>query len=199
MKPRRELTGRSNRDDRRSRYPALGRDRIRVASFQRRPSIRSGRVLVAIDFSSPSLHALDYAVERAQEGGTAIILLHVLQPLYALGRLDASTLRSLKAEARRDVKRRLNTLSARRIGNKVPFKPWLLEGDPAEVIVAAAAKAGCDLIVVGSAGRTGMRRLLLGSVAERVVRAADIPVTVVRKPRKRKRPILRRIGFTKTA
>lgn len=145
------------------------------------------------------MRGLDHAVERAQESGAAIILLHVLQPLYALGRLEAAALRSLKADARRHFKQRLDTVAARRISHKVRFKPWLLEGDPAKVIVDAAAKTGTDLIVMGSVGRTGIQRLLLGSVAERVVRAADIPVTVVRDPPKRKKSLLQRIAFAKAA
>lgn len=170
-----------------------------VASFRRTPSSRHRRILVPVDFSGPSLRALDYAVGRARESGAAIILLHVLQPLYALGRLEAAALRSLKTDARRHFKHRLDTLAARRIGGKVPFTPWLLEGDPAKVIVDAAAKTGTDLIIMGSVGRQGMRRWLLGSVAERVVRAADVPVTIVREPPKRKRPLMRRSDLIKAA
>ena len=169
------------------------------ASFRRAPSSRLRRILVPVDFSGPSLRALDYAVGRARESGGAIILLHVLQPLYALGRLEAAALRSLKADARRHFKHRLDTLAIRRIGGKVPFTPWLLEGDPAKVIVDAAAKTGTDLIIMGSFGRQGMRRWLLGSVAERVVRTADVPVTIVREPPKRKRPLMRRGDLIKAA
>jgi nucleotide-binding universal stress UspA family protein len=189
MKPRREFTGRSNIADRqrsKNRRP-LGQ-RIRSGSSYRSARGRLRLILVPVDFSTQSLRALGHAVDRARESGAAIILLHVLEPLYPLGHAEAARLRSLKAEARRDFKQRLKTLAALRIPSDIPFKAWLVDGDPAEVIVHTAAKTASDLIVMGSVGRKGIRRLLLGSVAEQVARNADVPVTVVRNPRKAKKP-----------
>jgi nucleotide-binding universal stress UspA family protein len=55
---------------------------------------------------------------------------------------------------------------------KVPVEHWIFQGDPATEILAAAEKIKCDLIVMGAHGRTGLGRLLMGSVAEQVVRKA---------------------------
>jgi nucleotide-binding universal stress UspA family protein len=139
-----------------------------------------------MDFSPASLAALEHAMERARETGGAIIMLHVLQPLLAPGRYEATKLRSLKLEVRRDVKRRLEKLAKERATAEVPIKPWLVEGVAGEKILQAADKTSTDLIIMGSVGRKGIRRLLLGSVAEAVIRNADVPVTVVREPRKSK-------------
>jgi nucleotide-binding universal stress UspA family protein len=59
---------------------------------------------------------------------------------------------------------------------------WIFQGDPATEILAAAEKIKCDLIVMGTHGRTGLGRLLMGSVAEQVVRKAPCPVLTVKTP-----------------
>jgi nucleotide-binding universal stress UspA family protein len=187
MKPRKELIGASNIADRRRirRRKPVGTGRQR-AGGNRRSRNRVRRLLVPIDFSSGSLRALDYAMERARETGGAIILLHVLEPMVVSGPYEGATLWSMKAEFRRDVKQRLEKLAKERTSVEVPIKAWLLKGMPGEKIVEAAEKTGSDTIIMGSVGRKGLRRLLLGSVAEAVVRHADVPVTIIREPRKRK-------------
>ncbi len=60
--------------------------------------------------------------------------------------------------------------------------PLVWEGEPADAILAAAASEGADVIVIGSSGRTGVGRMLLGSVTDDVVRRAVVPVMVVRAP-----------------
>lgn len=187
MKPRRELTGASNVADRRpfrSRRP-VSANRPRASGYRRAPA-RGRRLLVPIDFSDESLKALDYAMKRARETGAALILLHVLPPMGVARPYEAARLRALKLEARRDVKRRLVSLVQERASAEVPMKAWLLEGMADEKIVEAAQRTHSDTIIMGSVGRKGIRRLLLGSVAEAVVRQANVPVTIVREPRKRK-------------
>jgi adenylate kinase len=143
------------------------------------------RILVPVDFSPASRYALDYAADRARDWGASIVLLHVLEPILVERRFVAPRLRTLKNEARL-VKQRLLFLMRRRVGAETPVKPWLLNGEPSARIVQAAAKTGSDLIIMGSVGRKGIRRLLLGSVAENVIRKAECPVTIVRGPRPRK-------------
>jgi universal stress protein A len=147
------------------------------------------RLLVPVDFSSASIRALDYATERARETGAAIILLHVLEPMVVSGPYGGATMWSLKEESRRDVKQRLEQLAKERTSAEVPLKAWLLKGMAGKKIVEAAEKTGSDSIIMGSVGRKGIRRLLLGSVAEAVVRHADVPVTIIREPRKRKQRV----------
>jgi len=134
-------------------------------------------ILVATDFGPASDAALAYGRALAQTFGAKLHLLHVadntfLQPLvndpYVL---KAATLRRL--EARLTAEDRA-TLSAR---------PALVVADqPADAITAHAKEAAIDLIVMGTHGRTGVSHLLVGSVAERVVRTAPCPVLTVRHP-----------------
>lgn len=184
MKQFDEITTSTGRLSRRNKV-GLSKRKINntTTASERRTKIR--RILVPVDFSPSSLHALDYATDRAREWGASIILVHVLEPILAERRFVAPRLRTLKAEAR-FVKQRLLFLARKRVGTDTLVKPWLLNGEPSALILQAAAKTKSDLIIMGSVGRKGMRRLLLGSVAERVIRDADCPVTIVRAPRTQK-------------
>jgi nucleotide-binding universal stress UspA family protein len=92
----------------------------------------------------------------------------------------------LLEEQRRAAKAELADLAARLAKRGVKVRTLLREGTPHRAIVDAAKQPGTDLIVMGTHGRTGMSRLLLGSVAELVIRHAPCPVLTVRggKPRK---------------
>jgi nucleotide-binding universal stress UspA family protein len=133
-----------------------------------------------LDFSPRSLEVLDFAVALARQVDASIVLLHVLDPLHVPGRFDAPRLRSIRAEALRRAKQRLAHVARRRVKPHVPVTQKLLKGTAYSVIVAAAAQSRADLIVMGSEGRTGMSRFLMGSVAEKVVRHARCSVLIVR-------------------
>lgn len=137
-------------------------------------------ILVPVDFSVGSLRALGYAVSLAQRLGTSIILVHVMDPIYASGRFDSKRLRSLRAEAHNKAKRLLVTLARRRVKPHVPVRQYLLKGTAYSEIVEMAEKTNANLIVMGSEGRTGMKRFLVGSVAEKVIRHARCPVLIAR-------------------
>jgi nucleotide-binding universal stress UspA family protein len=76
----------------------------------------------------------------------------------------------------------LDATIAKRQGRGVPLEGHLSEGRPWEVIHETAAKVGADLIVIGTHGRRGLARALLGSVAEKVIRTATLPVLTVHSP-----------------
>lgn len=138
------------------------------------------RILVPVDFSLVSLHALSFATRQARESGAEILLLHVLDPILTQREFLTPKMRTLKAEARREIRQRLTSLAKRRVtGDKVRAESWILDGEPGAVINEAADKGGCDLIIMGSVGRKGIGRFLLGSVAETVLREATCPVTIV--------------------
>lgn len=80
----------------------------------------------------------------------------------------------------RDATLKLAKLAKRRVKSHVPVGHHVLKGIAYSVIVEAAAKAKADMIVMGSEGRTGMSRFLVGSVAEKVIRHARCPVLIVR-------------------
>jgi universal stress protein A len=147
------------------------------------------RILVPVDFSDASQKALEHAAELARAFGATIDILHVweapryLPPeLVIAGPSPQQTLAELsRARAETELKELVQNAGAvasliGQVRNE--------EGIPAAKIVEVAA-TGYDLIVMGSHGRTGFRHLLLGSVAERVVRHAKTSVLSVRVPEQR--------------
>lgn len=139
-----------------------------------------GTILVPVDFSTGSLNALGYAVSLARRLGASISLVHVMDSIYEAGRFDSKRLRSLRMEAHIEAKRVLANLAKRRVRPRVPVRHYLLKGTACSAIVEMAAKTNANLIVMGSEGRAGMKRFLVGSVAEKVIRHARCPVLVVR-------------------
>lgn len=143
-----------------------------------RPILPSMRILLPIDGSVPAGKALDYAVREHPD--SEITALHVIDPAgpyHEGGRYVYEDV----IESRRDAAEQLfdearDTATAR----GVELTTETVIGDPGREIVAFAEEHGHDHIIIGSHGRTGATRVLLGSVAERVVRRAPVPVTVVR-------------------
>jgi len=161
-------------------------------------------LLVPTDFSEPANHALRYAIEEAKLHGAKVTLVHVLSPdtrtdvhyvsgasdprtdggldPAAGGRVGGGALLSQPAVVRRD--RAEEALTQLRDLMMKSFEgPWEVEvanGHPAETIVRFALERGADLIVMNTHGRTGLQHVLLGSVAEKVVRLAPCPVLTVK-------------------
>ncbi|MBE0543047.1 MAG: universal stress protein [Verrucomicrobia bacterium] len=148
--------------------------------MKRTPSLKLRTILVPVDFSERSRAALNYAVTLAQDFGGSLMVLHVLDPLLAAGRLDSARLRQLKSSSRDEAAKQLRALSCELVKSGVRTELLLRNGPATDIIVAFAIARKADLIIMGSQGRTGLRRLLIGSVAERVVRHAHCPVLVVR-------------------
>ncbi len=142
------------------------------------------RILVPTDFSKTSNKALGVAVDLAAAQSAEIVLLHVAQPVLvgASPEIYGASAMVLKliAEQEADAKRRLQRmgLSVRR-KTGAPVRVLVRSGSAHEVIVAVADRLAADLIVIGTQGRSGLSHLLLGSVAERVVRLARCPVLTV--------------------
>jgi nucleotide-binding universal stress UspA family protein len=140
------------------------------------------RILCPTDFSECATDAARYAVDLAARLGARVTLLHVyMAPVYALP--DGSsfipgpqTLAELESGARRG----LEALRAQLARPEVEIDVDTADGPTAEMIATTALDEKYDLIVMGTHGRTGLRHLLLGSVAEKVVRTAACPVLTVR-------------------
>lgn len=135
-------------------------------------------VVVPVDFSEPSYEALRSATSLTSELGVLHVVhvlphLHPLDPALSVDMTDA--LRTQRAEA--SVSERLQAMGYDGVHVHVRI------GNPGHEIVALAAELEADLIVVASHGYAGLTHLLLGSVAERVVRHASCPVLVVRQGR----------------
>ena len=137
-------------------------------------------ILAATDFSHDANRAVTLAAELARALSAKLTLLHVVQtPAYAFlggGAYVASPelVDDIMAEAKRWLAAAKDRLGDLDVGTVC------LEGDPATLIVRWAEEHGPGMIVVGTHGRRGVRRALLGSVAEHVVRSAPCPVTTVR-------------------
>lgn len=142
---------------------------------------RVRRVLHATDFSRASARAFAEAVELARRERARLVVLHVLVPPspFVAGEQPASWL-DLQARARQHARRLLAAVVAEAERAGVGVEGKLVEGAPAEAIVRVARRDRAGLIVIGTHGRSGLGRLFMGSVAERVLALARCPVLTVR-------------------
>lgn len=138
--------------------------------------IRVQKVLYATDFSSYSNQAYFHAIALAESHGASLAIVYVYTP----GGGKPQTSGDAAAE-RRYWQDQLQQI--RPVNPRIPVSHVFLEGDPATEIVKYARDQGADLIVMGTHGRTGVERLLMGSVAEKVMRDAACSVLVVKLPR----------------
>jgi nucleotide-binding universal stress UspA family protein len=141
------------------------------------------KILAATDFSEHAEYAIRWAVELAQRFGAEVRLLHVYDyPTYALpdGALipAADVVSNLLVEVEEQLEAEQHKFEGRGVAISIDAR----QGAAAEEIAACAAEWSADLIVVGTHGRGALAHLLIGSVAERVVRKAHCPVTTVRLP-----------------
>jgi nucleotide-binding universal stress UspA family protein len=135
-----------------------------------------GRILVAIDFSESSMHALSHAASLAAAHGAELTVLHVGEPLHPDWFFDTSR---IQAELIEKADSALKDACGK-FCEGLKAHTEMRFGHPVETIVETADKMGADVIVIGTHGHTGVKRALLGSVAERVARHAKHPVLVVR-------------------
>ena len=138
-------------------------------------------ILVPVDFSDCSLAGLTYAVRFAKEVGARIVVVHVanLGPvMMTTGRGDYDSPTYIEA-ARRRSSDQIKGFLKRVTFDGVPVDASAVAGYCPSAIYEAAAKEGADLIIISTHGRTGLRRVFIGSVAEGTVRNAACPVLVV--------------------
>lgn len=140
------------------------------------------RILHPTDFSRGSAPAFAKAVELAKSNHAQLQLLHVLDPLVPTpdGYVSPPTYEQLRKSAQAYGSKQLARLVARAGKAGVRATAVLREGRPPSEIVRAARASKADLIVIGTHGRTGWSRLLLGSVAGRIIGLAKCPVLTVR-------------------
>jgi nucleotide-binding universal stress UspA family protein len=142
------------------------------------------RILVPTDFSPTSDVALGYANQLAEKLGATVHLVHALEDPYTAAAFAAEAYSTLPAALRQDLIREAQRQLAERLATTgAPERRGTAEvvsGHPSRVIVEYASGLGADLIVIGTHGRSGVPHLLLGSVAERVVRTAPCPVVTIR-------------------
>ena len=134
-------------------------------------------ILVPIDFSPSSDTALAMATSLARDSGAKLLIVHVEEPPFAVG---PEYIYAIPERSADEIVRRLSNVKP--ADPKVPFEHRYVAGSPADAIVNTAKSEKVDMIVIGTHGRRGLTRLLLGSVAEAVVRNAPCPVLAVKQP-----------------
>jgi len=141
------------------------------------------RILHPSDFSSASRGAFKKAVAMAKADRAELLLAHVLAfptPILSDGYVSPKIYDDLSRSMRADGQRQLDKLIAKAKAAGVRASGLLLEGMASDAINRAARAKRADVIVIGTHGRTGLARLFMGSVAERVVGGAPCPVLTVR-------------------
>jgi nucleotide-binding universal stress UspA family protein len=140
-----------------------------------------GLLLVPTDFSPGAEPALRWAATLADASRAEILLLHVLDFLTpALAAATPETGVWIDDQMMQGVRREASEAMARQAARLPRVRTVIREGMPRSVILEVATEAGADLIVMGTHGRTGLAHMVLGSVAEHVVRHSSIPVLTVR-------------------
>jgi universal stress protein A len=143
------------------------------------------RILVATDFSDASDHALAYARMLTEAFGASLHVLHVLEDLAAHAwttEVYVAALPGVHEEMERQAQERLQQLLSEEDRARFRADLVLRFGSPFVEVVRYAQEQHVDLIVLGTHGRGALAHMLLGSVAERVVRKAHCPVLTVRHP-----------------
>ena len=144
---------------------------------------RLRRVLHATDFSTASKRALEMAVDLAKQNRAELLLVHVLVPQVTYPPdtdADPAFYLELERTTRRQAQSSMDALVNKVKRAKVKTTGLLLRGIAHDQIVRAAKNRRADMLVIGTHGRTGIRRLLMGSVAGRVIAEASSPVLTVR-------------------
>ena len=143
-------------------------------------------ILVATDFSLDSDAAVSEALRLARTMKASLHVLHVVDNPMGLDPLSSqvhtAAIAGLKLNLAREAKRQLRRGIRALGGTGITVTSEVRTGRPANEIVACARERKVDLIVIGSHGRTGVSRLILGSVAEHVVRSAPCAVLIIRPP-----------------
>jgi universal stress protein A len=146
------------------------------------------KILCPTDFSEPALHALKHAEELARHFGAAIIVAHVIPPVpgpHSFPDPQANfnfDLPLYQQELAVHAEKILKEMVSHQISPEVRTRDLVTTGEAAPEILRVARQEHADLIVIASHGLTGWRRLVFGSVAEKVVRQAPCPVLTIVAP-----------------
>jgi universal stress protein A len=145
------------------------------------------RILCPVDFDRDSDAALALALRLAQQNGASLALLNVA-PLP----IGAAEMSPVPLDPypfwEKTCRARLEKIGREVVDGKVPYETLIASGDPATAILTTIGEINADLVVMGTHGRTGISRVLLGSVAEKVVREASVPVLTLH-PTERRLPV----------
>jgi len=145
------------------------------------------KILCPTDFSDPSYESLKAAAELAGHFSADLYLVHAIPPIPLSNVSSPETMPAFdislyQEELKKGSEKTLQEVIEQRLPKGLLVHPLVVIGHPVEEILRIAQDQKMDLIVIATHGRTGLPRLLFGSVAEKVVRLAPIPVLVVASP-----------------
>jgi len=142
------------------------------------------KILCPVDFSEPSLHGLDCAVEFARQFRAELEILYVV-PVVPPHPTDPNyefSIPEFEGILHKDAEDKLSALLKEKVPAEVKAAATVGHGHAAKEIVKVAEESKVDLIVIANQGHSGWHKLLLGSVAEKVIRHAPCPIFITRKP-----------------
>jgi len=136
------------------------------------------KILIATDGSTNNMTAIGEAIRIAKALSSVLVAIYVIDTgvlnSAALGEGEEFIFGSLKAEGEKALDK------VKEMAGGIEVEAHIIQGKPSSAITDFAAKSGIDLIVMGARGKSGIEELLLGSVADRVIRTANCPVLVVK-------------------
>jgi nucleotide-binding universal stress UspA family protein len=138
------------------------------------------KVMITTDGSECSKNAVSYGLELARLGGGVVYAVYVVSTDYFSSMAVDFGWESMYESLKKEGKEALQYICDACAEAGVPVEPSLLEGHPAPELIDFAEENGMDVVVMGTIGRTGLNRILLGSVAGHVVMHCKVPVMVVR-------------------
>lgn len=143
------------------------------------PHFKLGKILVPVDFSEHSTKALKYAIAFAEQFGAELVVVHIVEQMMYPGdwMYPPIAVTEWAGEKREQVLGKLAELTA---SAKVKTEHMVRIGRAWQEIGEIAIEKECDLVVIATHGYTGLKHVLLGSVAEKVIRHAHCPVLTVR-------------------
>lgn len=141
------------------------------------------RILVPVDFSDSTPVLLEWAAHLAEEHAASVLLLHAYHLPVEFQQLEGAYLPAdFWAQVKAEAQERLGGLAEELRAKDIGVETIVAEGYAATVIVEEADRREADLIVIGTRGLSGLKHMLLGSIAERVVQKARCPVLTVKGP-----------------
>ena len=144
------------------------------------------RILVAVDGSNPSFNASNFAIDLAKRFDAQLVVLHVIDPKYRELEIAISPrpgrFKEIEKKVMKDAEKIVDTVRQKAVKMNVNVKSDAIHGFTSifKDVVDYARVNGVDVIVIGSRGMTGFKKLLVGSVASGVVTYSDCPVIVVK-------------------